>query len=242
MKICLTACFLLLPLLASARLETRIYAFENTPPQQVEAEIRRWVPEGPRVIMNEELNQVMVVADAEIHAQIAAMLQRMDRPTARIRFWMRHNRDMQEAELLDGSVATLPVSQNPPLNVVTAARRLLPPGRESLPVVGTVFHAHISLLRESPPSVRLRLTPVVLFGITHPYDVVSYDEFATDLMMSGEEILDIPRSLTNNEFFRVFLQDQPQPERPTRPVALLLSLQEVHFRAAASDRPAAGRE
>jgi len=218
----------LLPVIRG-QLETRLYAFENTPAAKVEASIRELVPDGPRVLMNAEIGQVMVIADPETHRRIDQMLKRMDRPVARLSVWIRHNREEHRAEFIDGSTFTIPVSPFPPADVVAGARQFLDAGQDRLPLVGSVLHAHVTVLSENPPVARLRLTPVVLFGVTPPYETVKYDEYTTDLRFNAKEFLDLSRALSEKDFYRGFLRGHPDPELPARSIGLLLSLERLHF-------------
>ena len=228
----LLACllFFLLPALARAQLETRLYSYTNTPPAVVEARVREIVPEAHRVVVNPQVSQVLVIADTATHQRVAGMLVRLDRPVARLRFWLRHNRETLSLELLDGAIGTLPVTQTPPAALVDKARRLLPSEHRSLPAVGTVLEIHVALLRESPAAARLRVTPAVLFGLAPPYEPVRFPQLNSDLMVTGADYLDLVEQLARHEAYRDFFSSQPDPGQAPRPVGLLLSLEELHYR------------
>ena len=217
--------------LVSARLETRMYSYGGADPARVEAQIRQWVPEGPRVRVNPEIQQVLVVADPETHARIADMLERIDQPAARLHLWFRRNREAHTLNLFDGETGTLPVSSTPPAALVEEARHLLPRARNEPPVVGSVLHVHVSLLRRNPDTVRLRVTPTVLFGSSPPYETAVFHDWATDILINTERYLDLGHELRANDFYRSFFLSQSAPELAPRPVGLLLSLEEVTFRS-----------
>ena len=224
--------FLLFALPGAGQMETRLYEFGDADAGEVEAQIRRYVPEGPRVLVNPEINQVMVIADAETHRQIAQMLSRIDQPAQRVILWFRHNREVTEVSLLDGAIGTLPVTRTPPEALVREARRFLPGDRRDMPLVGSVLHVHASVLRTEPARVRLRITPAVTFGFTPPYEPVLFEDMATDLMITDEAFLDVVEALRENDFYADFFRSQPEPDHPPRPVGILLSV----------DRLVSGRE
>lgn len=216
----------LLPLFGG-ELETRIYRFEGMDPADVEAQVRRFVPQGPRVLVNPEVNQVMVIADEETHEQVARLFERMDRPSHRVVFWFRHNQnEPQHLNLMDGDFANFPVTRTPVPQVVTNARARLPHEWRDAPLVGSVLRTHFSVLRADPARVRIRLTPSVLFGSSPPYEVVSFSEMSTDLMMTDEAFVDLVDRLAENEFYRMFFRSEGSAGRHT-PVGLLVSLEEV---------------
>jgi len=214
---------------APAQLETRVYSYTNSPPRVVERQIRALVPEKPRVSMNPEAGQVLVIAEPSVHEKIASMLHRMDRPPARLYFRVRHNREVKRFSVMDGVPLTLPVSGDPPEDVVARARGRLSPGREKAPAAGTALKVHVKLLREDPPAVRLRIVPAVAFGKEPPYEVVSYDELATDLMLTTENYVDVREALGGHDFYRDFLRTRPTPATPPRPVGLLMSFERLGY-------------
>ncbi len=231
MRRLLASLFLCLPpALARAQLASRMYSYTNTPPAVVEAKVREIVPEAHRVLVNPQVNQVLVIADAATHDRVAGMLVRLDRPLARMRFWLRHNRETLPLELLDGAIGTLPVSQTPALSLVEKARRLLPAEQRSLPVVGSVLEIHVSVLRDNPAAARLRVTPAVLFGVATPYEPVRFTQLSSDLMVTGDAYLDVVEQLSRHDDYREFFSSQPDPGQAPRPVGLLLSLEELHYR------------
>lgn len=229
MKRIICTLFCLFAVIASGgQLETRMYRFEAMMPAEVEAQVRRWVPEGARVLVNPEVNQVMVIANAETHEQVAKIFERLDRPSHRVLFWFRHNQnEAQHLNLMDGDLANFPVTQTPVSKIVEAARGQLPHEQRNDPLVGSVLHTHFAVLRADPPRVRIRLTPAVLFGAYPPYEVVRFSEMSTDLMMTEEAFVDLVERLSENEFYRMFFRSQGATDGRHTPVGLLISLEEV---------------
>jgi hypothetical protein len=218
---------LMVPPLFGGELETRIYRFEGMEPAEVEAQVRRFVPQGPRVLVNPEVNQVMVIADGETHEQVARLFERMDRPSHRVVFWFRHNQnEPQHLDLMDGDFANFPVTQRPLDRLERQARALLTREWREATLVGSVLQAHFSVLRTDPPRVRIRLTPAVLFGDYPPYEVIHFSEMTTDIMMTDEAFVDLVDRLAENEFYRMFFRSEGSAGRHT-PVGLLISLEEV---------------
>lgn len=214
----------------AAQTETRVYRFSQSPPQLVEKQIRFLVPEEKRVSMNPEAGQVIVVADSETHAKIASMLREMERPAARLRFRVRHNRESMEFTVGDAVPVTLPVSKNPPEDLLRMARSRLPPDQRDLPSAGTALTAHVKLLREDPPAaVRLRVVPAFAFGESPPYRVVSYDELATDVMLTTARYLELPEALAGHDFYPRFFRTRSGPGGQVRSVGLLLSFDRLSF-------------
>ena len=211
----------------AGQMETRLYDYGDADPETVTAQIRRYVPEGPRVLVNPEVGQVMVIADADTHAQIAQLLARIDQPAQRVVLWFRHNREAEEVSLLDGAIGTLPVTRTPPDALVQEARRFLPGDRRDMPLVGSVLHVHTVVLRSDPARVRLRITPAVTFGYTPPYEPILFDDLSTDVMLTDTGFLDLVHALRDNDFYADFFQSQPEPGHPPRPVGLLLSVARI---------------
>lgn len=210
-------------------METRLYSYTNATPEEVEMQIRRYVPEGPRVLVQPDLQQVMVIADRQTHGQVATLLSRIDQPVAHLVIWYRHNREARKLDLIDGATGTLPVTRTPPKELVEMARSHLPPEQQRLPVVGSALHIHAVLLRQDPAMVRLRVTPAVTFGITPPYEPVIFEDLATDQMINTLEFVDLVDTLRQNEFYANFFQSQPDPDHPPRPVGLLITLDHIYF-------------
>lgn len=207
---------------------TRIYRFEGLTPEEVEAEVRRYVPSGMRVLVNPEVNQVMVIADEETQERVSRLLERLDRTVHRVQFWFRHNRnDPQYLDLIDGDFANFPVTQRPVPQVEANARGRLPHDWRNSPLAGSVLETHFSVLRADPPRVRIRLTPAVLFGTAPPYEVVRFSEMSTDVMMTDEAFLDLVDRLSDNEFYRMFFRSRGTTDDRHGPVGLLLSLRAV---------------
>ena len=227
-KLLYVLCWISSLIALGGQLETRMYRFEAMTPAEVEAQVRRWVPEGPRVLVNPEVNQVMVIANAETHEQVAKIFERLDRPSHRVLFWFRHNQnEAQHLNLMDGDLANFPVTQTPVPKIVEAARAQLPHERRNDPLVGSVLHTHFAVLRADPPRVRIRLTPAVLFGNYPPYEVVRFSEMTKDLMMTDEAFVDLVDRLSKNEFYQMFFRSQGATDGRHTPVGLLISLEEI---------------
>ncbi|MDF3127626.1 hypothetical protein P0Y35_00310 [Kiritimatiellaeota bacterium B1221] len=215
--------------LYAAELETRMHHFEYAPPHLVERQIRALVPEAPRVSMNPRANQVIVIADAETQERVAAMLKVLGRPPRKLKFRVQHNREVLTFTVADGVPLTLPVSQTPPHNLIMQARGRLAPETRNLPVVGSALQAHVILLREEPAVLRVRVVPAVIFGALQPYQIVSYDDLAMDVMLDTEEYLELQKVLSHHDFYRQFLLTQPDPSAAPRPVSLLVSFEGLEF-------------
>ncbi len=215
--------------LCAAELETRMHQFEYASPDLVERQIRALVPEAPRVSMNPRANQVLVIADAETQDKVAAMLKVLGRPPRKLKFRVQHNREVLNFTIADGIPLTLPVSQTPPQNLIMQARGRLAPETRNLPVVGSALQAHVILLREDPAVLRVRVVPAVIFGALQPYQVVSYDDLAMDMMLNTEEYVELQKVLGHHDFYRQFLLTQPDPVAAPRPVSLLVSFEGVEF-------------
>jgi hypothetical protein len=228
MRVLLVACLCLVGLRLAA-LETRVYAFTNTPPEEVETTIRGWVAERQRVLVNPERGQVMVVADAATHGRIAQWLRRVDRPTPKLLLRVRQNREWSNVTVTDGAPGSFLISTTPPEDIVKEARERLGAGKESLPVAGASLQFHTALLRENPATARLRVTPAVVFGRDHPYEVVVFDELSMDVVLSSENYLDLPLALSGHTFYPRFFRTQPEAGQAARPVGLLLSLKGLSF-------------
>jgi len=207
--------------------ETRIHEFGKLSPQMVESRIRLLVPDRARVSMNPAVGKVIVVAEPEVQEQISAMLRELAKPRKKLVLRYRHNRDQQELVLENGDIFTLPVSQTPPPSVVQDARRRLFPDHQNKAVAGSVLQAQVMLLRDDPPVVRLSITPVVLLGDEPPYDVYRYDRLRMDVMINTREYLDLPNALSTHSFYSTFLRTRPGERFSEKPIALLLSLDEV---------------
>lgn len=213
---------------AAGQLVTRIYAYQTLTPAQVEAEVRRWVPEGGRVLVNPAVNQVMVIAPPETHEQVARIFERLDRPTHRLDLWFRHNQqEGQTLDLIDGDFANFPVTRTPLPHIETEARAMLPFEQQDLPLVGSILNTHFAVLSADPARVRLRLTPALLFGSSPPYEVVRFENLAMDLLITDEAFVDLPDRLAENEFYRMFFRSRAADSDRHRPVGLLLSLQGI---------------
>ncbi len=214
--------------LFAGELQTRIYRFEGMNPEEVEEQVRRFVPLGPRVLVNPEVNQVMVIADAATQEQVARLFERLDRPMHRVVFWFRHNQDEpQSLNLMDGDFANFPVTRTPVPQVVANARARLRHESRNAPLVGSVLQTHFSVLRADPARVRIRLTPAVLFGGTPPYEVILFSEMSTDVMMTDDAFVDLVDQLAENEFYRMFFRSEGATAGRHTPVGLLISLEEV---------------
>jgi len=218
---------LLFPLVGFSAAETRMHEFKNVSPELVERQIRMLVPEKHRVSMNADAGQVIVVAEPEVQDRVAAMLRELSRPPTFLKFWVRHNRETREFEVRDGVPVNLPVSDQPPLSVVQRGRAMLPPGRQRLPVAGSVLQVHLKLLREDPAVARLRVVPTLLFGSEPPYEIVRFNRLESDVLINTRDYLDLPRALSSHVFYSDFLRSQIHPDHPPKPVALLFSFQGV---------------
>jgi len=208
---------------------TRVHSFEYAPPELVERQLRMLIPETRNVTVNPAVNQVIVNADAATQEKVASMLRQLGRPPANLHFRMWHNRNERSFAVRDGVLFSMPVSQTPPESVVEHARSRLAPEQRDQPPAGTALQAHVHLLRDDPPTARLRLVPGVLFGVAHPYEVVSYDELATDILVPADEYIEIRERLASHSFFSGFLRTQPREGQRARPVSLLLSLERLSF-------------
>lgn len=221
--------------LAAGPLETRLHHFEYAPPELVEKQLRALIPEGPRVSMNAEAGQVIVIADAATHEKIAAMLHELGRPPHQLQFWVRHNRDSFRFATGDGVPVSLPVSQTPPPQLVEMARARLAPETRHLPVVGSALQVNIFLLKEDPPLARMRVVPAVLFGPLQPYEVVSFDDLTMDFLVETEQYIELQAQLSQHDFYRLFMQTQPDPQAAPRPVSLLISFEGLAIPAPAGE-------
>jgi len=215
--------------LSAGELETRLHRFDYAAPQLVEKQLRALIPEAPRVSMNAEARQVIVIADDSTHQKIAAMLKELGRPPTQLVFTVRHNREVMRFAMGDGVPFTLPVSQTPPRQLVEMARNRLTPEIRRLPVVGSALQAHVILLREDPEIARMRLTPAVIFGLAPPYEVVDFQDIAMDLMIDTEKFVELQEALTRHDFYTLFLKTQPDPQAAPRPVSLLISFEGLNF-------------
>lgn len=205
--------------------ETRVHDFGDVSPKMVERQLRQLIPERQRVSMNPRANQVIVVAGEETQERVASMLRELSRPELHLRLWMRHNRETREVEVRDGVPINLPVSDRPPAGVVERGRRMLPPGREGMPVAGAVLQAHVKLLREDPAVARLRIVPTLLFGSDPPYEVVRFDRLRADMLINTRDYADVPKELSGHSFYTEFMRTQPHPDHAAKPVALLVSFE-----------------
>jgi hypothetical protein len=205
--------------------ETRMHSFGDVSPQLVERQIRMLVPEKQRVSMNAQAGQVIVVAEPEIQNRVEAMIRELSRPVQYLKLWVRHNRDIREFQVRDGVPVNLPVSDQPSASMIRQGRSMLPPGRQNLPVVGSVLQLHVKLLREDPAVARVRVVPTMLFGSEPPYDVVRFTRLESDVLLNTRDYLDLPRELSTHAFYTEFLREQEHPDHPPKPVSLLLSFQ-----------------
>ncbi|MDA3874493.1 MAG: hypothetical protein PF795_11115, partial [Kiritimatiellae bacterium] len=199
-------------------LETRLHSYEHAPAALVERQLRALIPEGPRVSMNPNAKQVIVIADEETHDMVASMLRELGRPQVTLHFKVRHNQEVRTFSLFDGLPFSLPVSRTPPTSVVQQAVDRLAPEKQQLPVVGSALQIQAKLLREDPEVARLRVLPAVLFGVAAPYEVVDYPQLAMDILITTDSFLELQESLSKHDFYREFLQTQPEANRTARPV------------------------
>lgn len=220
---CLLVCGLCLPI--AAQTVTQLHSYGEADPDLVERQIRALVPEEPRVSMNRNARQVIVVAEPEVQEKIAGMVKQLSTPPLELRFRIRHNRDVRSLAVRDGIPFSLPISETPPPELIRMARGRLNPERRNLPVVGSALQLHPKLLREDPAIVRLRVTPAVVFGHLQPYDVVSFEEVTQDVLVNTEVFLDLTLQLGSHHFYEKFLRTLTEPASAPKPVALLLSLQ-----------------
>ena len=211
--------------IAAAPLEQRLHHFEYASPALVERQLRVLIPEGPRVSMNAAANQVIVIADEETQEKVAAMLRELGRPPHQLQFLVRHNREIFRFATGDGVPVSLPVTQNPPPQLVEMARARLAPETRNLPVVGSALQANIVLLKEDPPVARMGVVPAVLFGPLQPYQIVSFDDLAMDFLVDTERYIELHAQLSQHDFYRVFMQTQPDLQAAPRPVSLLISFE-----------------
>lgn len=218
-------------------LETRLHAYDHAPPALVERQLRALIPEGPRVSMNPQARQVIVIADAATHDKVASMLRELGRPRANLHFKVRHNQEVRDFSLMDGLSFSLPVSRTPPTSVVQQAITRLDPEKQQLPVVGSALQVQAILLREDPDVARLRVVPAVLFGVAPPFEVVDYQELAMDILITSEAYLELQESLATHDFYREFLKTQPEANRTARPVSLLISFERLSFGTEADPPP-----
>jgi hypothetical protein len=80
-------------------------------------------------------------------------------------------------------------------------------------------------LREDPVVVRIRITPVVVFGSFQPYEVVEFSEYRQDLLMDTEKFLNLSQHLSSHDFYRNFLRTGAVPSAQPKPVGLLMSME-----------------
>jgi|GEM_PF-1217660 len=212
-----------------AELETRLHSFEYASADLVEKQLRALIPEGPRVSMNAERKQAIVIADAATQDKITSMLRELGRPPTELKFVIRHNRETIRFSVLSGIPFTLPVSQTPPVQLVEMARGRLAPEMRGLPVVGSALRVDGLLLREEPAVARMRVTPAVLFGVAQPHHVVDFPDLAMDFSIDTESYIELQETLTRHDFYRLFLQTQPDPQSAIRPVSLLVSFEGLEF-------------
>lgn len=210
-------------------LETRVHRFEYAEPEWVERQVRALVADPHRVSMNPRANEVMVITDAETHTKVEALLRVLGRPPRYLRFKVKHNRELLPFRVADGVPLTLPVSQTPPAQLVEIARTRLGPEDRNLPVAGTALQVQVMLLRENPDVVRMRIFPAVLFGPLQPYKVIRYEDLTMDIMVDTENYLEFQDPLGGHAFYRQFLQTQPDPSAPPRPVSLVVSFEGVEY-------------
>lgn len=206
-------------------LVTRLHHFEYASPELVEQQLRALIPEGPRVSMNPAAGQVIVIADEATQDKIASMLRELGRPPHQLHFMVRHNRETFRFVTGDGVPVSLPVTQTPPPQLVEMARARLAPETRHLPPVGSALQLNIVLLKEEPPMARMRVVPAVLFGPLQPYQVVSFDELAMDFLVDDQKYIELYEQLIRHNFYRLFMQTQPDPQVAARPVSLLLSFE-----------------
>jgi hypothetical protein len=214
----------ILPSLLFAQTVTRLHFFGEADPELVERQIRALVPEGPRVSVNPESRQVIVVAEPAIQNRVAGMLEQLAQPPLQLNFRIRLNREVKEVSVRDGILFSVPISQAPPENMTRLARARLPAGKQAQPVVASGLQVHPVVLREKPAVVRIRVTPVMVFGSFRPYDVVEFPEYSQDMLVNTSAFLNLSQELGSHDFYRNFLRSGSDPSAEPKPVGMLLSL------------------
>lgn len=220
---CLLCLFLLSGV--SAQTVTRLHFYGEADPNLVERQIRSLVPEKPRVSMNPEARQVIVVAEPAVQDKVAGMVEQLAKVPLELSFRIRLNREVEEVTVESGVLFSVPVSREPPQTIVQLARARLNAGKQKEPVVASGLQFHPVLLREEPVVVRIRITPVVVFGSFQPYEVVEFSEYQQDLLMDTGKFLNLSEHLASHDFYRNFLRTAADPSEKPKPVGLLLSME-----------------
>jgi len=214
----------ILPSLLFAQMVTRLHFFGEADPELVERQIRALVPEGPRVSVNPESRQVIVVAEPAVQTRVAGMLEQLAQPPLQLNFRIRLNREVREVSVRDGILFSVPISQAPPESMTEIARARLPAGKQAEPVVASGLQIHPVVLREKPAVVRLRVTPVMVFGSFRPYEVVEFSDYSQDMLANTASFLNLSQELESHDFYRNFLRTGSDPGAAPKPVGILLSL------------------
>lgn len=217
--------FLLLPLSVFSQTVTRLHDYGEADPQLVERQIRAIVPEGPRVSMNTNAKQVIVVAEPALQEKIAAMVAQLSKLPVELQFRLRLNKETVEVSVQEGVLFSVPLTENPPPRVEQVARARLDDRTKDEPIVASGLQFHPVLLREDPVVVRLRVTPVVVFGEFRPYDVIAFAEFAQDMLVTTTEFLNLSTELSSHDFYRSFLTTDTETSSIPKPIGLLLSME-----------------
>ena len=224
-----------LSLTASSQVEPRVYSFTNTPPAVVEQTLRRYIPEPHRIKMNADRKQVMVIATTAEHNEITKVMTRVDRPTAQIDLWTRVAGHSESYRLQDGEILALPLTMQPDQTLIQHARHKLPEPLVDAPPHGSALEIQASILKESPLAIRLRITPVLVFGPNPPHTAVRYTEYSTDLLIRENLYLSLENQLGVQELFRPFFRQQISDARPPEPFDVLLALEGLHYSVTTPD-------
>ena len=203
---------------------TQLHSYGDVDPDLVEQQVRALVPEGPRVSMNRDAGQVIVVAEPGVQDRVAAMLEDLMKPAVGLRFRLRINREVQDIAIEDGVLFSLPLTKKPPSDVVELARRRLGTANGRETVIASGLQIHPIVLREVPPVVRIRVTPVVVFGPFQPYQVVEFGEVTQDLLVTTREFVNLTEKLSSHNFYKRFLRTATEPSAVPKPIGLLLSM------------------
>ena len=221
--------WILLLLLAPvwAQTVTRLHSYGPANPELVERQIRALVPEGPRVSMNLAARQVIVVATPEVQEKVAAMVEQLAKPPMELRFRIQLNQEVRQVAVLSGAPFSMPLSSDPPAEVIQLGRNRLLPEHGNLPVVASALTLHATLLKEDPVIARIRVTPAVVFGVLKPYQVVEFPEYVQDVLVNDQEFIALEKKLRTNSFYRSFLRTHTEPTMAPKPVGILLSMEAV---------------
>lgn len=211
--------------IGSAQTVTQLHSYGEANPDLVERQIRALIPERPRVSMNRNAQQVIVVAEPAVQEKVATMVAQLAKPPLEFRFRIRHNREVREVTVGAGIPFSIPVSEVPPEELILYSRGRLGSDKQQVPVVASALQLHAVLLREEPAIVRMRVVPAMVFGEAPPYDIVSFDEYTQDLLVNTTEFLNLSRELESHDFYRNFLRTRTEPSSIPKPVGLLLSLE-----------------